>query len=155
MVINLFGCQGLFLRVMSDSNKKQYKKVNKNGFTLVEVMVSVAVFAILSIVLGVILNVGLKSWKEVNAKTESERDLNRAVNDINFSLRNSMDSKSLNKTGLKELTASKIDIGNNSESDGMNKTSDMLKISFISVLGMIPTNFTFSGGLSMMALSSL
>ena len=90
MVINLFGCQGLFLRVMSDSNKKQYKKVNKNGFTLVEVMVSVAVFAILSIVLGVILNVGLKSWKEVNAKTESERDLNRAVNDINFSLRNSM-----------------------------------------------------------------
>ena len=90
MVINLFGCQGLFLRVMSDSNKKQCKKSNKNGFTLVEVMISVVVFAVLSIVLGVILNVGLKSWKEVNARTESERDLNRAVNDINFSIKNSM-----------------------------------------------------------------
>ena len=69
---------------------KKNKKKHKRGFSLVEVMISVALFSILSVVLGVILNIGLKSWKEVNAKTESERDLNRAINDINVSIRNSM-----------------------------------------------------------------
>ena len=65
------------------------KKKKKRGFSLLEVIVSIMVFSIISVALGVILNVGLKSWKDVDGKTEAERNLSRAVVDINNSIRNS------------------------------------------------------------------
>ena len=68
---------------------KMSRKIKKNGFTLIELIVSIMVFSLISIVLGVILNVGLKSWKEVDGKTEAEREMTKAVLDINNSIRNS------------------------------------------------------------------
>lgn len=72
------------------------KKKKKRGFSLLEVIVSIMVFSIISVALGVILNVGLKSWKDVDAKTEAERNLSRAVVDINNSIRNSFIGNALN-----------------------------------------------------------
>lgn len=69
---------------------KMTKTIKKKGFTLIELIVSIMVFSLISIVLGVILNVGLKSWKEVDGKTEAEREMTRAVLDINNSIRNSI-----------------------------------------------------------------
>lgn len=68
---------------------KMTRKIKKKGFTLIELIVSIMVFSLISIVLGVILNVGLKSWKEVDGKTEAEREMAKAVLDINNSIRNS------------------------------------------------------------------
>ena len=59
------------------------------GITLVELMVSVAIFSLMSIALGIILNIGLKSWRDIDGKMEAESGLNSAVKDINDSIRNS------------------------------------------------------------------
>lgn len=67
--------------------KKRIK--NKKGVSLAELMVSVAVFSLISIALAVIFTTGMKSWHTVESKTEAESSLNKSVSDINFTIRNS------------------------------------------------------------------
>lgn len=66
------------------------RKNRQKGSSLMEVIISIAVFSAIAIALGVILNLGLKSWKDVDGKTEAERDLNRAFIDMNNTIRNSI-----------------------------------------------------------------
>lgn len=67
-----------------------YNRISKlKGITLVELMVSVVIFSLMSIALGIILNIGLKSWRDIDGKVDAESGLNNAVKDINESIRNS------------------------------------------------------------------
>lgn len=66
-----------------------YRRNKVNGITLVELIVSVVIFSLMSVALGIILNIGLKSWRDIDGKVEAESGLNNAVKDINESIRNS------------------------------------------------------------------
>lgn len=65
------------------------RKSKIKGITLVELMVSVVIFSLMSVALGIILNIGLKSWRDIDGKVNAESGLNNAVKDINESIRNS------------------------------------------------------------------
>ena len=68
----------------------KFKNIIQNkGITLSELMVSVLIFSMMSVALGMILNMGLKSWRDVDGKVEAESGLNKAVKDINETIRNS------------------------------------------------------------------
>lgn len=65
------------------NNKRQL------GATLIEVMVSTAVFSLISLSLMIIFNFGVKSWRNVEARVNAELSLNAAAADLNNVLRNS------------------------------------------------------------------
>lgn len=82
------------------------------GATLIEVMVSTAVFSLISLSLMIIFNFGVKSWRNVEARVNAELSLNAAAADLNAVLRNS--------------SADNIIIGplgEGGEADGSNETS--------------------------------
>lgn len=64
-------------------------KVKGQGFTLVEMMVSLAVFSVTLVVLMTVCSQGVKSWQDVNAKQEAEHGLSRSLADISDSVKNS------------------------------------------------------------------
>lgn len=65
------------------------KIIENKGATLLEVMISTAVFAVVSMTLMAAFNLGLKYWRDVDSKFEAERYLNRAMTDIDAAVRNS------------------------------------------------------------------
>lgn len=65
------------------------KSFRQAGTSLLEILVSTAIFAVISVALMIIFNIGLKNWKDMDAKSESEQGLSRAVSDINYHLKNS------------------------------------------------------------------
>lgn len=58
------------------------------GATLIEVMVSTAVFALVSMSLMVIFNIGIRHWRGIEEKSKTESFLNKSMIDINATLRN-------------------------------------------------------------------
>ena len=58
------------------------------GFTVSELMVSVAIFSIISIILFVTFSSGQKHLATSTSKLDNERGINIATQDINFSIRN-------------------------------------------------------------------
>ena len=78
---------------------KNKNKKNK-GFTIAELMVSVAIFSIISMILFVTFSSGQKYLATSTSKLDSERGINLATQDINFSIRNG----SLKNTEVKSNT---------------------------------------------------
>ena len=68
--------------MIKNNNKKN------NGFTLAELMTSVAIFSIISMILFVTFSSGQKYLATSTSKLDSERGINIATQDINFSIRN-------------------------------------------------------------------
>lgn len=63
-------------------------KRKKRGMSLIELLTAAAIFSAASLVLVVILGYGVKSWKQVEGRYGSERDLRHAVLALNDSVRN-------------------------------------------------------------------
>lgn len=66
---------------------KNKNKTNK-GFTIAELMTSVAIFSIISMILFLTFSSGQKHLTTSTSKLDSERGINLATQDINFSIRN-------------------------------------------------------------------
>lgn len=67
---------------------KKNNKNNNKGFSLAELMTSIAIFSIISIILFLTFNSGQKYLATSTSKLDSERGINIATQDINFSIRN-------------------------------------------------------------------
>lgn len=66
--------------------------INKRGSSLLELMFSVAIYAILSLFLLVIFRIGIKYWKDIENKTATERGLSVFSTDIASSVGNARQS---------------------------------------------------------------
>ena len=66
-----------------------YNKFKIRGATLTELMIATAVFGFLTLALMGILQYGTKSWRQVESRFQAEKDIRKAVLDINANLRNS------------------------------------------------------------------
>jgi prepilin-type N-terminal cleavage/methylation domain-containing protein len=66
--------------------KKSKNKIKPRGFTLIEVLVAVCIFAVIVVGLGSTLNSGLKLWKKANQ---------RSYEDINYLIEFEMLSKNI------------------------------------------------------------
>ena len=66
------------------------KRINKknNGFSLAELLTSITIFSMISMILFLCFNSGQKYLADSTSKLDSERGINIATQDINFSIRN-------------------------------------------------------------------
>ena len=87
--------------MIKNNNKKN------NGFTLAELMTSVAIFSIISMILFVTFSSGQKYLATSTSKLDSERGINIATQDINFSIRNGSLSNTNILSNAKDMALTK------------------------------------------------
>ena len=75
-----------------------YKKNKKLGSSLIELLISCAVFCFMAVSIFVVLHIGSVSWKTAEEKYVMEQNIRKAVSDINSNLSNTGHSSFL-KTG--------------------------------------------------------
>ncbi len=68
---------------------KQQKKLNKKGFTIVELLVSIAIMAVISLLLGQLVAATSGAYKRISATTEIQQSAQEALTQISNIVRNS------------------------------------------------------------------
>jgi prepilin-type N-terminal cleavage/methylation domain-containing protein len=86
------------------------KITKRNGFTLTELMVSIAILGLLSVVIGSFLVNGIRFYRLTTAKGEIQRDVRNSIDLINRTLRQAQgDTVSISRYNSSQPFFSKIE----------------------------------------------